>query len=226
MAGSVKRPRRSKINGNVLIIGHESLQNGLLAELIVQHLGGACRVTPIDRVDAAPRAAVALLDVEGMSPRLIDGSVQTLRARGSYRSIALVNAERASVVDIVASSGVEGVFFSDTSKEHLIKGVKAMFGGEYWLPRSVLAAHFEKTRSRRSVGAGVSAIEPTRKETETLKLLVGGNSNNAIAQRLGVSPHTVKTHLYNLFRKIGVKNRVQAVNWATQHVERIERSLG
>ena len=223
MVRSVKAARRSRAGRSVVVIGRSSLQNGLLADLIRQRLGCACRVTPIDRLDdAAPQGAVALLDAEGMPTRSIEKLVRALHAHGPYRAIALINAERASVVEVVAYSGVQGVFFSDTSKAHLIKGVKMMFAGEYWLPRNVLAAHYEKTRPKRSAAL---IIEPTRKESETLKLLAEGNSNSAIAQHLGVSPHTVKTHLYNLFRKIGVKNRVQAVNWAAQHVERLERSL-
>ena len=158
----VNGARRSSVRRSVVVIGGSSLQNGLLAGLIHQRLGCACRVTPIDRLDdAAPRGAVALLDAEGMPTRNIEKSVRALRARGSYRGIAVINAERASVVEIVAYSGVQGVFFSDTSKAHLIKGIKAMFAGEYWLPRSVLVAHFEKTRPQRSAAA---TIQPTRKE--------------------------------------------------------------
>jgi LuxR family transcriptional regulator of csgAB operon len=65
----------------------------------------------------------------------------------------------------------------------------------------------------------------TRKEIDTLKLLVGGHSNNHIARTLSVSPHTVKTHIYNLFRKLHVGNRVQAVNWALQNIEGVEREF-
>ncbi|MEA7595362.1 LuxR C-terminal-related transcriptional regulator, partial [Salmonella enterica subsp. enterica serovar Virginia] len=43
-----------------------------------------------------------------------------------------------------------------------------------------------------------------------------GASNNEIARSLFISENTVKTHLYNLFKKIAVKNRTQAVSWANQ----------
>ena len=46
-----------------------------------------------------------------------------------------------------------------------------------------------------------------------LRLLAAGNTTEHIAASLKVSPHTVKTHIYNLFRKIHVSNRVQAVHW-------------
>lgn len=218
--------QRSSTDRNVVVVARHSLQNGLLVELLDRHLGCTCRVTPIDRVgDAVTPHSVALLDVGGMSNRDIGACVQALHTRGLYLSIALLNADRTSVLEIVASPGIQGVFYSDISKEQLVKGIEAVFSGEYWLPRSVLAAHFEKYRPKRAA-AVVTAIGPTRKEAETLRLLVDGNSNAAIARHLGVSPHTVKTHLYNLFRKLGVKNRVQAVNWAKQNAQGMEGELG
>jgi len=52
------------------------------------------------------------------------------------------------------------------------------------------------------------------REREVLALLLDGLPNKLIAQRLGISEKTVKTHLTNVFRQIGVTDRVQAVLWA------------
>ncbi|AWF82610.1 helix-turn-helix transcriptional regulator [Microbulbifer sp. A4B17] len=54
----------------------------------------------------------------------------------------------------------------------------------------------------------------TRREQEILEQLTTGEPNSAIATKLHLSEHTVKNHMYNIFRKIGVKNRIQASNWA------------
>ncbi|EAB6064295.1 transcriptional regulator CsgD, partial [Salmonella enterica subsp. enterica] len=51
------------------------------------------------------------------------------------------------------------------------------------------------------------------------KLRIGA-SNNEIARSLFISENTVKTHLYNLFKKIAVKNRTQAVSWANDNLRR------
>jgi LuxR family transcriptional regulator of csgAB operon len=82
--------------------------------------------------------------------------------------------------------------------------------------------HFDRAQRRGFIAKGIGL---TPKEAETLMLLVRGDGNNTIARRLGVSPHTVKTHIYHVFRKLGVNNRVQAVNWATQHAESLDRDF-
>src|SRR5258708_2180035 len=98
-----------------------------------------------------------------------------------------------------------------------VKGIEAIFRGEYWLPRRLLGAHLERTRTVQ-LPASPAATLLTRKELETLRLLATGSSTEHIANELRVSPHTVKTHIYNLFRKIRVSNRVQAVHWASQNM--------
>lgn len=62
----------------------------------------------------------------------------------------------------------------------------------------------------------------TKREQEILAQLTTGEPNSIIASRLHLSEHTVKNHMYNIFRKIGVKNRLQASNWAKLHLE-VER---
>ena len=59
----------------------------------------------------------------------------------------------------------------------------------------------------------------TRREQEILGELTSGEPNSVIALRLHLSEHTVKNHMYNIFRKIGVKNRLQASNWAKLHLQ-------
>ncbi|WOX04666.1 response regulator transcription factor [Microbulbifer pacificus] len=63
-----------------------------------------------------------------------------------------------------------------------------------------------------------SSLLLTRREQEILAQLTTGEPNSIIASRLHLSEHTVKNHMYNIFRKIGVKNRLQASNWAKLHL--------
>lgn len=57
----------------------------------------------------------------------------------------------------------------------------------------------------------------TEREADTLALLVKGLENDAIAERLFVSPNTVKARLKSIYRKVDAGNRVQAALWAVAH---------
>jgi DNA-binding NarL/FixJ family response regulator len=211
-------PRRS-----VVIIGNNSLQNRLLAGLIEQRSGCGCLVRPAAELNGFPFTvnALALFDLESVAGNL-GGQLQEFSARAGEASIAVINAgEDVAFDQIVSSPRVKGVFFRDTSQENLVKGIHAIFSGDYWLPRKILCQHLERTRVVQRP-ASEEATSLTRKEIETLRLLAAGNTTQDIATKLSVSPHTVKTHIYNLFRKIRVTNRVQAAHWAMQNIRDVE----
>ena len=58
----------------------------------------------------------------------------------------------------------------------------------------------------------------TRRESEILAHLAVGATNQEISDKLCISPHTVKTHLYNIYKKINVPNRLQAALWAAKNL--------
>jgi LuxR family transcriptional regulator of csgAB operon len=211
----------------VFIVGRPSLQNTLLARLIDERLGVRCLVRPLNLIADLTMVddALVLLDLEG---RTADDAVVSLKALsmlGRCRSIALINADEDGPFErYVICPKLKGVFFRESSAENLLKGVRGIFDGECWLPRRMLTAYLERTRNRRQATATeLGALTP--KEVATLKLLAGGNSNSHIAQQLNVSPHTVKTHVYNVFRKINVSNRVQAAHWVLQNIDGVEINL-
>jgi DNA-binding CsgD family transcriptional regulator len=60
-------------------------------------------------------------------------------------------------------------------------------------------------------GQTLQAVKLTRRMSQLLILLQSGMANQAIAQKLGISEHTVKVHFWRLFRRLGVNNRLQAL---------------
>lgn len=62
--------------------------------------------------------------------------------------------------------------------------------------------------------AAIRSLGLTPREVEILQALASGSSNKTIARELGISPHTVKTHIANAYQKLGVERRMQAVEKA------------
>jgi predicted ATPase/DNA-binding CsgD family transcriptional regulator len=80
-----------------------------------------------------------------------------------------------------------------------------------------IATHGETVKENPTMPVPASLIEPlTQRETEVLRLAAGGLTNKEIAEQLVVSIHTVKRHLTNIYQKLHVSNRRQAVRLARQ----------
>lgn len=110
---------------------------------------------------------------------------------------------------------LRGVFHAEESFESFIEGLEAILRGELRLKRP---APVGSPHARRAKPAPAPPAVLTPRETELLRQVASGVSNREIALRLQISPHTVKTHLYNVFRKIGVPNRLQASLWAVANL--------
>lgn len=213
-------PRAPRV---VALIGNNNLQNRLLARLIEARLGYSCLLRSAEELGVLPLdgSAIALLDIDGLGVRAIADRVQLLGARASC-SIGIINADECAALEhIVLWPGINGIFFRHTSEEDLLKGVRAMFGGECWLPRRMLSARWQQTKPTYAEVSDLTQLTP--KEIATVKLIASGKSNDEIARELNVSLHTVKTHVYNLFRKLNISNRVQAAHWASQHINAAAR---
>jgi LuxR family transcriptional regulator of csgAB operon len=206
----------------LVLVGRSSLQYNLLARLLERDIGVQCVVASIDdpRLTGGMLGTVCLLDVGTIPVEDLEKQFECLCSEASkLAAVALINADPSINFDCLLHwQKVQGLFYRDTSEEQFVRGVRALLGNECWLPRKMLARHLELTRGPNRLFAPKD-VGLTRKETETLRAMVSGAKNSDIAHTLHVSPHTVKTHIYNLFRKINVRNRVQAVSWAVMNFD-------
>ncbi len=104
-------------------------------------------------------------------------------------------------------AGAKSYLIKDTPKEGIVTMIRDVYAGIQSLPVNI-AEKLQKRRERDSL---------SQREIETLQLLAKGKSNKEIANALGISEATVKTHLQNLFLKLGVHDRVSAVIYAIRH---------
>ena len=72
-------------------------------------------------------------------------------------------------------------------------------------------------KGKKSLDGNLSKFGLTNRETEVLRLMAEGFTNNEISELLSISPHTVKSHVLHVFNKIGVNDRTLASVWAARH---------
>jgi two-component system, NarL family, response regulator LiaR len=117
--------------------------------------------------------------------------------------------EDASVTRAVRAGAI-GYLLKDTDSEELSWAIKAAAEGRVHLVPEATA------RLMREVSAPENPEALTERETEVLKLLARGQANKQIAGGLYVSEKTVKSHVLNILRKLGVHSRTQAALYAVR----------
>ncbi|POP46202.1 transcriptional regulator CsgD [Superficieibacter electus] len=124
------------------------------------------------------------------------------------RLIIFNSAQQHALFEMARWPTLCGVFSCEESQERILDGIKAILKGESSELLSTLQSYTEERD-----GAHMENIPLTEREYEILNELRYGASNVDIARALFISENTVRTHLYNIFRKLNVKNRTQAVSW-------------
>lgn len=107
-------------------------------------------------------------------------------------------------------AGAIGYLLKDMDAADLRRAVKAAAAGQ------VQIAPDAATRLAQEIRAPEGEVALTPRETEILRLLAQGQSNKEIAQTLRIGDGTVKTHLSNIFAKLGVTSRTQAALYAVR----------
>lgn len=118
---------------------------------------------------------------------------------------------------------VRGLFFDDTPPAQIAEGLRLILEGEMWVPRRLMQAYLERYR-RPPTNSIKTPNLLTKREREILILLEKGTTNAAMANVMEVSEHTIKTHLYNIYKKINAANRIEAINWSRQNLTALKAS--
>jgi len=113
--------------------------------------------------------------------------------------------------------GVRGFFYEKDPQEIFPKRVRAIFQGELWVTREILSRWALGNRVKGRVYKK-NRVQLTPREKEILAMVALGAKNEEIAEELFITPNTVKTHIYNIYKKINVPNRLQAALWAAKNL--------
>ena len=106
-------------------------------------------------------------------------------------------------------AGARGYVLKSAPKEELLAAIRALTAGGGYLQPAITGTVLRRLLSDTRVAGGRSAI--TAREVQILEAVADGKSNKEIAGALAIAEDTVKTHLRNLFEKLGATDRAQAV---------------
>ena len=162
-------------------------------------------------VVADARPDVVLLD---LSMPGIDGIETTRRVLSEVPEVCIVMLTSFSDQDRILDAldaGAVGYLLKDSESNDLLNGIRAAARGEAPLAPRAASAVLAARRQRQPADA------LSDREREVLVLAASGLVNKQIARRLGIAEKTVKAHLTNVFRRIGVADRTQAALWAERH---------
>jgi two-component system nitrate/nitrite response regulator NarL len=154
------------------------------------------------------RPDVALLDLK--MPELTGIEVlSALERDGLSTRVVLLSAyhDGALVYEAVAA-GAAGYLTKDAGRQAICDALAAAARGETVFSPQLQSALADQVRQRRSTETGPQL---TPREREILRLTAEGATARQIAERLFLSPTTVKTHLGNVYEKLGVSDRAAAV---------------
>jgi DNA-binding NarL/FixJ family response regulator len=115
--------------------------------------------------------------------------------------------ESRQVIGDAIQAGVSGYLLKDVSAQELVNAARLALEDKAVIHPSLTRAFIEEVQyADRRPEAPLS-----RRETEILQMVAYGSTTKEVAHDLGISPHTVKTHLERIFEKLGANDRAQAV---------------
>lgn len=206
----------------IAVVGPLNLQNQLLAFFIQEKTGAFCFLCEnahssfIENSVDPNVLKLILFDCYGLEKAaIVDFIGLRLKRELARKYFILFNLlPDIDVEKETIAHGVRGFVYTHDCADTLLKAIEAVLAGEVWISRKKLT---ECLLTRSPVNAP-RLPELTKREVDILTCLTKGYSNQMIGDKLCISPHTVKTHLSNIFKKISVRNRRYAAQWASKNI--------
>ncbi len=155
---------------------------------------------------AETRCDILLLDLQ--MERWVLGDIQEL---ASMTKVMVLTASESMENAIVAMRlGARAVVQKRFAVQTLVEAIRAVAEGLVWMPPTLqaeIASQWSSSASRLL----------TSRETEIVRNVASGLRNAEIARRLAITEATVKTHLNNIFDKLGLRDRVELAVYALRH---------
>ena len=203
----------------LLVDDHAVVRSGL--RMLLEDQGEVTIVgeagTAREAIEAVGRLApdVVLLDIGLPDLSGIEAAREMKKKRANTAIVALTIHEDAEYFFKMLEAGATGYVPKRAAPEELLSAIEAAAAGEVYLYPSLaklLVGDYLKQEQAFKTARALDGL--TEREQEVLTHLAEGESNQGIAERLGISPKTVGRHRENLMRKLNLHSRAELVKYA------------
>jgi len=203
----------------VVVLDRQPLWLSAITE-VLERAGFKVAATTISEAKALQHVREHRPDVLIFEPEACTSSTDRFVAvarsqQPTLKAVAVSTVEDPAAIRASLRSGAWAYVLKRAHPEDIAVAVRQTFAHSIHLARTLDTFEPAATRTNPPDGASLSPL--TRREREILALVAEGHSNFAMAGQLWVTEQTVKFHLSNIYRKLGVPNRTAATRWAHEH---------
>ena len=193
------------------LLGSNKLQLELMSLFIEERTDVSCTIVPaLSEVPCCPESKhLILYDCKEWKDYLKDISESDFKKHLCDNFFVLINMINDMGIETEAlSHGVRGFLYEKDSTDTLLKMIHAVFSSEIWLSRHVMTEYIQ-LYNKKIPKYNNTPLSLTTREVEVLTAITMGRSNELIAEKLCIIPHTVKTNVYHIFKKIHVRSKME-----------------
>jgi len=159
---------------------------------------------------------IVIMDLSMPEMGGLEATRQLSQIAPEVRVLILTVHEEASLLKEVIRAGAAGYIIKRAVEDELIHAIRVVARGDMYVHPSMTRALLSASPASEELKA--SEVETlTAREIEVLRLLAKGYTNRQIAEQLGISPRTAEGHRANLSGKLGLRSRVELVEYAQKH---------
>ena len=203
----------------VIVDDHEMVRNGLSVMLEREEdftvIGEANNGKEAVELVGKLQPDVVLMDLRMPEMDGVEAMRQIRAKDDSVEFLVLTTFDSDEYIFDAIEAGAKGYLLKDTSREELFKAVRTVNRGESLIDPAVVSRVLDRlTQLSQRVARGPDHLTLSDRELEVLQLMAKGSANKQIAGDLSITESTVKTHVANIFQKLEVSHRTEAVTKA------------
>ena len=205
-------------NINILVADNSPFHTQLLVGALNQESDLKVFSSDLDSANILAASMAHRIDVFVLSAFVDEDAERGIRileelrgADRNTRAVILLDSSKLESMLLAYRAGARGVFDHRESPDALCQCIRQVHRGQVWINKEQIALVLESLASAPKVRAvnakGMSLL--SSREADVVRCVVEGLTNREIAEHLGLSQHTIKNHLFRIFDKLGVSNRIE-----------------